>query len=116
MKSGINKHFIIKNQGGISVLTQIIPFIDPHRHERNPRIKLLEYEIIIVMDESNFKISRETNKVNMMCFKTITACFSTIICILVEPITYLAKTKPYLEASISIRVLYISPSLDSSIS
>ena len=48
-------------------------------------------------------MSREKNKGVMMRFKTITANLSTILHLLVEPITSLEKQKAYLEESISIR-------------
>ena len=48
-------------------------------------------------------MSRETNEGVMMRFKTITANLSTILHLLVEPITSLEKQKAYLEESISIR-------------
>ena len=50
-------------------------------------------------------MSREANKGVIMCFKTITTNLSTIVHLLVEPITSLAKPKASLEASISIRQL-----------
>ena len=55
-----------------------------------------------------------------MRFKTITTNLMTVVHLIVEPITFLAKPKAYLEASISIRQLpgtvtsskpVISPSL-----
>ena len=46
---------ILKKQEEECVLTQIMPFIDPHRHERYHSRKLLAWEVIIVMDESNNK-------------------------------------------------------------
>ena len=36
-------------------LTQIMPFIDPHRHERYHSNKMLDYAVIIVMDNSSMK-------------------------------------------------------------
>ena len=40
---------------GKRVLTQIMPFIEPHRYESHHIIKLLAYVVIIVMDYSNIK-------------------------------------------------------------
>ena len=48
-------------------------------------------------------MSRETNEGVMMRFKIITTNLSTIVHLLVEPITSLAKPKASLEAYISIR-------------
>ena len=65
-------------------------------------------------------MSRETNKGVVMRFKTITMNLSTIVHLIVEPITFLAKPKASLEEYISIRQLpwtvtsskpVISPSL-----
>ena len=47
-------------------------------------------------------MSRETNEGSMMCCKTIKANVLTIVRLLVEPITSLAKPKAYLESYISI--------------
>ena len=46
---------ILTKQGEKCVLTQIMPFIEPHRHEKHHRINLLAYSVIIVMDEPNMK-------------------------------------------------------------
>ena len=46
---------IFRKIGEKYVLTQIMPFIEPHRHERHHIIKLLAWEVIIVLDESNNK-------------------------------------------------------------
>ena len=65
-------------------------------------------------------MSRETNKGVIMHLKTITMSLSTIVHLLVKPITSLAKPKASLEASMSIKQLswavtssksVISPSL-----
>ena len=50
-------------------------------------------------------MTRETNEGVIMRFKTITTNLSTIVHLLVEPITSLAKPKASLETSISIRQL-----------
>ena len=46
---------ILTKQGGKYILTQIMPFIDPYRHERHHLSKLLSYAVIIVMYESHNK-------------------------------------------------------------
>ena len=67
-----------------------------------------------------WNMSRETNKGVILHFKTITTNLSTILHLLVEPITSLAKPKASMEAYIAIRKLpwtltyskpVISPSL-----
>ena len=45
----------LKKTGEKCVLTQIMPFIDPHRHERSHSSKLLFWAVIIVMGKSNNK-------------------------------------------------------------
>ena len=55
------------------------------------------------MDESNIKISRDTNEGGMMHYKTIMANLLTLVFLLVEPIITLVKIKASLAASISIR-------------
>ena len=44
------------------------------------------------------KMSRKTNEGFMINYKTIMANFSTIVRLLVEPITYLALPKDFIEA------------------
>ena len=46
---------ILRKTGEKHVLTQIMPFIEPHRHERRHSSKLLAWAVIIVMDKSNNK-------------------------------------------------------------
>ena len=46
---------VLTKQGEKCVLTQIMLFLEPHRHERHHSRKLLAYEVIIVMDESSMK-------------------------------------------------------------
>ena len=55
MLSQVNFVYHINKTRGECVLTHIMPFIDPHRHERHHSSKLLAYVVIIVMDESNMK-------------------------------------------------------------
>ena len=46
---------ILRKTGEKRILTQIVPFIEPHRHESNHSINLPYCAVIIVMDESNNK-------------------------------------------------------------
>ena len=46
------------------------------------------------------KFSRERNKEVMMCCKAITADLFTVVCLIVEPRTYISKPKGYMEAYI----------------
>ena len=46
---------ILTKQGVKYVLTQIMPFIEPHRPERHHSINILSYSVIIVVEESNRK-------------------------------------------------------------
>ena len=48
--------FIFRKTGEKCVLTQIMPFIEPHRHERHHLSKILAWAFIIVIDESNNKL------------------------------------------------------------
>ena len=57
------------------------------------------------MDESNRKHVKGDERGAMMRFKTIMENLSTIVHLLVEHITSLAKPKTYIEASIYIRKL-----------
>ena len=78
-------------------------FIDPHRHERHHNSKLIAEAVIIVMDESNLKRVKGDERGIHYAFQKITINLSTIVHLLVEPITSLAKPKASLEAYISIR-------------
>ena len=120
MWSQVNVFITLTKLGGKCVLTQIMRFIEPHRHERHHSSNLLSKAVIIVMDKKTWNISRETNNGFMMRFKTMTTNLSTIVHIFVETITSLAKPKASLEAFISIRKIswtvtsskpVISPSL-----
>ena len=56
MLSQVNSFFNHLNKTRVKcVLTQIMPFIDPHRHERHHSSKLLSKSVIIVMEYSNTK-------------------------------------------------------------
>ena len=85
-------------------------FIEPYRHGRHHSSKLLAYAVMIVTNQTAKKhgttranMPRKTNEGVMILCKTITANLLTIVGLLVEPITSLAKPKASLEASLSIR-------------
>ena len=46
---------ILTKQGEKYVLTQIMPFIEPHRHERHHSSKLLAWSVIIVTNDTDNK-------------------------------------------------------------
>ena len=46
---------ILIKTGGKLVLTQIVSFIEPHRHERHHSSKLLASAVIIVINDTNNK-------------------------------------------------------------
>ena len=86
-----------------------MPFIDPYRYERHYSSKMLAYAFIIVTNQrakqyetTIVNMPMETNKVVVMCCKIITANFLTVLGLLVEPITSIAKTKANLQAYLSI--------------
>ena len=55
MKSRPFISLILRKTGEKCVLTHIVPFIEPYRHERYHSSKLLAWAVIIVMDKSNNK-------------------------------------------------------------
>ena len=55
MLSQINFFNYLNKTRGKCVLTQIMPFIEPQRHERHHIRNLAAYAIIIVMGNSNMK-------------------------------------------------------------
>ena len=60
--------FLIKT-GGKRVLTQIVPFIEPHRHERHHSRKLLAWEVIIVTKNTNNKDVKGNERVSHDAFQ-----------------------------------------------
>ena len=60
---------ILRKTGEKCVLSQIMPFIEPHRHERNHRSKLLAWAVIIVMDEPNNKHVKGDERVSHDAFQ-----------------------------------------------
>ena len=97
-------------------------FIQPYWHDRYHCSKMLSYAVIIFKYKQNSKkygitlanMSTAINKGIKMRCKSVTANFFTVVGLLVENITAIAKPKGYLEAFLSIgqpliTVTYSSP-------
>ena len=61
--------FNLKKNRGKRVLTQIMPFIEPHRHERHTSSKLLVWAVIIVMNNTNKKHVKGDERVSHDAFQ-----------------------------------------------
>ena len=81
-----------------------MPFIEPYRYERHHSSNLLAQIVIIFMDESNSEQTwnDKSNHVNGDILGSHDALRNnhghllTIVCVLVEPITSIAKPKAYI--------------------
>ena len=83
--------------------------MQPYSYESNHFSEILAYAVIIVTNQTAKKhgtttenTSRVTNKGIIMCCKSSTFNLLTVVGLLVEPITSVAKPKGYLEAYLSI--------------
>ena len=60
---------ILRKTGEKRVLTHIMPFIEPHRHERYHSIKLLVLAVIIVTNDINNKHVKGDERVSYDSFQ-----------------------------------------------
>ena len=60
---------ILRKTGEKRVLTHVMPFLEPHRHERHHISKLLAWAVIIFMDESNNKHFKGEERVSHDVFQ-----------------------------------------------
>ena len=61
--------FILRKTGEKRVLTQIMPFIETHRHERHHSSKMLAWEVIILMNNTDNKHVKGDERVSHDAFQ-----------------------------------------------